>query len=780
MNGVVLWQPAQAPDGRTYYYNSQTKETQWEKPETLMTPAERARKNSPWTEYSSDGRKYWHNKQTNQTTWEMPQEFKDAEPSQRSIQRPSTTQQTFVAGGASTFSRPPYSSQQYNSQNERNEPWSAHERTGHDRQFGYGSADGFRAAAIPGSEETNFGSAEEAEAAFFKLLKRVGVQQEWTFQQMVEACARDPHYRAVKDPKDRKLAFDKYLLQQREQEKEREKERVAKLRSDFGIMLRRHPEIVYYSRWKTIRPIIQDETIFRSTDSEDERRALFEEYVAELRRQHDEAEEAARKAAVDELADILGSMNLEPYTRWFDAQERIKSNEKFQSDPKFQTLEKSEILGVFENHIKTLERDWNERRQREKILKYRRERKSRDAFKGLLGELRARGHVKAGSKWMNVYPLFKDDHRYTDMLGQPGSTPLDFFWDVVEEDEAILRTKRNEVFDVLEDQRFELVPQTTFDDFLTVMRNNRRTANIDLDSLQLIFDRLKEKLSKRLEESSHHIEKRQRRAIDDLRSCIKHLNPPVSLEDTWERVRSRVEDTPEYKALDSDDLRKTAFDKFQRRLREKADDTTREHPRRHHDRHEPRNGVSGSHRERDRDRDRTRRTRSPETDPYEADRRKAIADRERQHHRTGNTGLSPPPRSPRARSIRDDRDWRDRRNSWFGTNHDVARREREAERERGYVSRSDLRSKSRALDYGEGTGAEDRGSGSASLGRHPRSEESEGSESLYLHKRQRRDYSSHSPQRRHKTPEPPKEDPALQSGSEEGEIEEVEPNSAKE
>ena len=608
-----------------------------------------------------------------------------------------------------------------------------------DRHIGYGSIDGTRAPAISGQDEANYNTFEEAEAAFFKLLKRAGVQQDWTWDQAVKACVKDPQYRAIKDPKDRKLAFEKYLVEQRTQEKEREKERVAKLRHDFGVMLRRHPEIKYYSRWKTVRPIIEDETIFRSTNSEEERRSLFEEYVAELRRQHDEHEAITRKAAVDELTEVLNSLNLEPYTRWSEAQDLIQSSDHFKNDPKFETLHKSHILTAFEEHIKTLERDFNDKRQKEKSHKFRRERQSRDTFKGLLHELKANGHIKAGSKWMNVFPLVENDQRFTNMLGQPGSTPLDFFWDMVEEEELLLRGRRNEVLDVLDDAHFDINPQTAFDGFVSVMRNDRRTANLDTDSLQLIFDRQKEKVSKRVEESSHHAEKRQRRAIDDLRSRIKRLDPPITISDTWDRVRPRVESTPEYKALDNDDLRKMALEKFQRRLREKGEDPDREHSRRHRDRHETRNGVSGSHRERDRERDRDRRhrTRTPEVDAYEADRRKAIADRERQYRKGSVTGLSPPPRSPHTRN---DRDWRDRRDAWFGSGgyDPVQRRERDAERERGYVSRSDPRSKSRALDYGEGVGAEDGGSSAGGM-RRRRSDASEGSEGAWTHKVSRSD-----------------------------------------
>lgn len=34
------WSEHKAPDGRTYYYNSITKQSLWEKPDDLKTPAE--------------------------------------------------------------------------------------------------------------------------------------------------------------------------------------------------------------------------------------------------------------------------------------------------------------------------------------------------------------------------------------------------------------------------------------------------------------------------------------------------------------------------------------------------------------------------------------------------------------------------------------------------------------------------------------------------------------------------------------------------------------------
>jgi pre-mRNA-processing factor 40 len=398
---------------------------------------------------------------------------------------------TFVAGGG--FS-------QYD-QRDR-------EPVGEARQIAYGNdVHGSRAQVfVPSTTDPDYSTFEEAEAAFLKLLRRNGVKPDWTWEQTMRTIIKDPQYRALKDPKDRKAAFEKYAVEVRLEEKDRAKERLAKLRTDFSTMLRSHPEIKHYTRWKTARPIIEGETIFRSTDDDNERRQLFEDYIIELKKANMEREVATRKAAMDELVDILHDLNLEPYTRWSEAQGIIQSTQRFQGDKKFQTLTKSDMLTAFENHIKALERTFNDARQQQKNHKSRKERQNRDRFIDLLNELKKAGKIKAGAKWSQVYPLLESDERYANMLGQLGSTPLDLFWDAVEEEERALRSTRNDVLDVLDvsmhfrlfeeltdvlqDKRFEIQQKTTFEEFLALMQSDRRTANIDRDALSLIFERV--------------------------------------------------------------------------------------------------------------------------------------------------------------------------------------------------------------------------------------------------------------------------------------------------
>jgi pre-mRNA-processing factor 40 len=292
------------------------------------------------------------------------------------------------------------------------------------------------------------------------------------------------------------------------------------------------------------------------------------------------------------------------------------------------------------------------------------------------------------------------------------------------------------------------------------MYSDRRTSSISPENLHLIFNRLREKVLRRNDKDQQV----QRRAIDNLRSRIKHLDPPVSPSDTYEQVRPRIEKFDEYHALDSDDSRKQAFDKVIRRLKERDDEDRERRDRRSHDsqsRHRPR------HRSRSGDRDRER---EREQDAYAADRKKAQQDRERQYRKGSYFGLSPPPST----SATTRRDASDRY-----VPGEAAPRNRSRERERGdrysrgsaasYLSRADPREAATAaeLDYGDGSSTTTV-KASSNSGRRRRDSEEEGDTEERDAKRRK---SEEEPA--DKTEEKP-EDVAYRSGSEEGEIEEDE------
>ncbi|EMD91723.1 hypothetical protein COCC4DRAFT_69189 [Bipolaris maydis ATCC 48331] len=761
------WTSAKTPDGREYYYNTITKLTTWEKPDELKDDVERALPGTGWAAHWADGKRYFAHIETKQTTWTVPDVVQQKIDQMRQSlppQRPPPVGPSGWAGG------PPSNAPSYeNRRPERDEyrPDRHDRRDDRDRDRESGFAGDRPNISFTAGAELQFSTPHEAEAAFIKVLKQIKVQPDWSWQQAVRAGIHDPNWRAIPEPEKREEAFRKYCEELRAQEKLKEQDRQAKLRSDFTAMLRSHPEIKYYTRWKTALPIIEDETIFRSAKDDNERRSLFEEYIISLKKAHEEEEEASRESALDQVMSLLQALDLEPFTRWHTAEEKLERNEEFKSE-KFKTLTRLDVLDQFEKHIRQLQREHNDRVQAERRIKRRIERKNRDAFIELLGELRHKGALRAGSKWKDIHELVQEDARYTAMLGQSGSSPLDLFRDALEEEESKFRTLRRRALDVLEQQRFEVTTSTPVEEFLTVMRKDPRTADIDEQSMHSIYNYVLNKVKKREEEERRDEESNERYAVDKLRSVIKHLDPPVSVSDDWEAVRPRVEKTDEYRALKSDTLRELAFDKYISRLKDKEndrrdrsrrDDRDRDRDRRDRDR-EYRSGHSDSHR-----RHRTR-TRSPEHDPYAAERRRAVQDREARYRNSDSTGLSPLPRRDR----RDDDRYERSRRSSIGDHYGRERREREVERERSYVSRADPREATVSLlDYG------DSGGRTSSTRRRRDSEESS---SRRDRETKRARYSPRGADRKSKTPAPEpsskkeEEDRALRSGSEEGEIEE--------
>jgi len=307
-----------------------------------------------------------------------------------------------------------------------------------DRQRDEGGYRGPLAATASG---VDFKNPADADAAYNKLLGKVGVQPDWTWEQTMRAAIQDPAFRALKEPTERKLAFEKYQDDMRAREKEREKERVVKLRTDFRMMLSRHPEVKHFTRWKTARPILEEESIFRSTSDEEERKSLFREYIADARRDYEDKRYRDHEEAMRGLASLLRDVHLSPETRWEDAHKRLQSHPGFVNDEKYQTLTKSEILDTFTGQVRRLWDDVNTIKQREKVLQARKQRKAREGFVNLLRELQDDEQLTPVSQWKEIHALVEDDPRYQALLDNvrtgdersDGSNPQDLFFDMLED-----------------------------------------------------------------------------------------------------------------------------------------------------------------------------------------------------------------------------------------------------------------------------------------------------------------------------------------------------------
>ncbi|KAF9314415.1 hypothetical protein BG003_004182 [Podila horticola] len=607
--GNVLWAEYTHQDGRKYYYHTVTKQTVWQKPNELKTAKELALEASPWKEYTTpEGKKYYHNAATKETVWTVPEAYKELldqladEKAKESttvtatiatsqavtttlpptIVSPSSPQVPAATGyapvgsivkpdavrsvlppAASTYQphRPPFSSQQG-------------PRPPRFQQSYVAGSDG---TAISGSNATShsnqtpdFATKEEAEKAFKNLLKETGVTSTWTWEQTMRAVVTNPLYRALKTTAERKTAFQEYVDERRIQEKEDEKVRQKKLRHDFQELLANNSDkVTHMSRYTTISRIFAEEPAFKAIEDDRLRYSIFDSHLSELIRTEKDEARVKRKAGMAAFLALLQSLTEITFmTRWAEAKDLLQENAEYRSDS-IQVLSKIDQLSVYEDHIKHLEKEYDARRSRDRTLRKRAERKRREAFKELLAELRNKGQLNAKTCWMQIHPLIKDDPRYQTVLGQPGSTPMELFWDLIEDLDERLYQDRKLVQDVLKNIDYEIIPETTFEQFAELMKKHEKTSSLVSEDLTLIFEQLLGKAVHRAKEEKRRQEKVARKKAESFRFMLKNLSPAVTVESTWEDVKVRSASTPEYHALESDEKRKEIFDRYIERLKER-------------------------------------------------------------------------------------------------------------------------------------------------------------------------------------------------------------------
>ena len=135
-------------------------------------------------------------------------------------------------------------------------------------------------------------------------------------------------------------------------------------------------------------------------------------------------------------------------------------------------------------------------------------------WQALLQDLVKIGAIKARTKWKEIYPLFRDDERYLSMLGNPGSNPIELFWDIVDGMDQQLDAKIAAVEDVFkkanvtESEKTKSSPdadskmadaqapnspfvtaETTWDDFMTVINAHAdsNVKSLSEDDLKNVF-----------------------------------------------------------------------------------------------------------------------------------------------------------------------------------------------------------------------------------------------------------------------------------------------------
>nr|CAG4640855.1 EOG090X064W [Eulimnadia texana] len=574
-----VWTEHKAPDGRTYYYNTVTLQSSWEKPDDLKSPAELLLSQCPWKEYKTeDGKMYYSNIVTKESKWTIPPELDEikkkiaAEEAAKSLTNGRGANETVASSAPQAKVESPLPAKTSRASSALDQAMAAtlaaisvpspHTEDSLDAKPSPGS-DSRTSTPEPG---TMYKDKRKATEAFKELLREKNVPSTATWEQALKLIQKDARFSAIAKLTERKQVFNAYKIQRQKEEKEEQRLKVKKAKEDLEELMLKD------SRMKSTTKYFRCEELFGQLEMwklvpEADRRDIHEDVLFNLAKREKEDEKSLRKRNMKNLARVLDSMpDITFRTTWADAQQLLLDNPSFAEDTDLLAMDKEDALIVFEKHIRELEQEEEEEREREKRRIKRLQRKNRDAFMTLLDEIHEQGKLTSMSLWVESYPLISTDIRFTAMLGQPGSSPLDLFKFYVEDLKARFQDEKKIIKEILKDVGFEVTANTTFEDFAKMVCEDKRSLTLDAGNVKLTFSALLEKAKAREKERV----KEENRKFKKLETAFKNLlkQNEVNHEVPWTEVRPTLENDAAFTAITLESERVRIFTEYQRELEE--------------------------------------------------------------------------------------------------------------------------------------------------------------------------------------------------------------------
>lgn len=553
------WTEHKAPDGRLYYYNSETKQSSWEKPDDLKSSAELLLSKCPWKEHKAEsGKVYYHNSATKESRWTKPKELEDlqalvaqqektsaqgAAPASgaKSTQQPSDAIQKAMEATLASIALPPPATSASVSASAATSSSPAVDVSDSDSDSDSGPT--------PGKKEYIFTNKKDAVDAFKNLLRDKEVPSTATWEQAMKQIINDPRYGALKHLNEKKQAYNAYKIQRAKEEREEQRLRAKQAKEDLEDFLLTTEKINSTIKYRKADQIFVDNELWKSVPDRD-RRELYEDIMHQLEKREKEDAKLLRKRNIKVFSDILDNMPSLTYcTTWSETQQMLLDNPQFTEDPDLQNMDKEDALLCFQDHIKMLEQEYEDEKERERRALKRQQRKHREAFLVFLDELHEAGKLHSMSLWMDLYSTVSKDVRFFNLLGQPGSTALDLFKFYVEDLKARFHDEKKMIKEVLKEKKLEVQIETSFEEFMKWLQQEKQTFALDTGNIKLTYNSLMEKAENREKERLKEETKKLKRLESSFKTLLRQTSPAIEEKATWEEVRPRLESDAAFKAI---------------------------------------------------------------------------------------------------------------------------------------------------------------------------------------------------------------------------------------
>ena len=381
-----IWKELLDSSGQTYWWNSITLDSRWEKPEELKSDYERM-ETAQWQEYTDDeGRKYYHNQVSNETTWVQPEEHR-----------------SFL------------------------------ERLEKRRK----DAEEANSSPLDKMLKTVYPD-DSAKHQYAVLLTERHMSSAWTWDQAVSATFEDERSKALKMA-ERKLVYQLLVSKLKILELEEKRSRERKMVADFFEMLDEWTEQDRYSSYKDMCERFTNDHRFISISNESQRIRLFGEYKSQKERAERDKAHAELDLKINNFKTFLSRSEVHAGSLWSEFLE------SYASEASLLNLEPMDRIKAFMEHTRALGKAEESARLAERKSSRSQASKSRESFKSLLAEKLASASNGAHSSWFHFQPTVLSDSRYQALLTISGSTPAELYYDFLASTEAQFIKERRKV-----------------------------------------------------------------------------------------------------------------------------------------------------------------------------------------------------------------------------------------------------------------------------------------------------------------------------------------------
>ncbi|TIB28356.1 hypothetical protein E3P86_03869 [Wallemia ichthyophaga] len=641
------WTEHKATNGKVYWHNRVTKASSWVKPTELKTRFDHAVDSSEWGLNTVNDKTYWYNKSTKQSTWNIPDELRQLKDAIDAEEKAAADR--IAAEREAEEKRIDEENKAAEDERKREELKASAQSPM--LQIGAGSGAGASVSATgtptlegsgtplaigagPGSVTPGLPSEVtpyEAKLALMDLFKKKQVAPDWTWEATMRELITSPAWKLEPSLSMKKDYFAEYIRTVSEEERAEKSRRMDKLRPQFRDMLARSGRVHPYTKWSTLRAVISTdpkltkERSWQNCRDDVERKMLFDEYLKHIQRQEEEEEVKMKQRNLNKMRKYIDTTAISMDTKWAEFKSDLKSSREWRNDSELQRIDMVDVLNMYEDSLIAAEKAWQERKKKMKTERKRDQRRKREAFVTLLKDLVNSGKINIHTKWKDIIDDIKDDPRLFQIAGNSGSTALELFWDTVDEFQVRAEQVAQRVEEALLQKNVKFNEEVDYDHFASLIEQHGVNVSVEWDewSVADIHRVINQQYAAQKLEATQQAERKRRIMIDDMRSAMRYLDPPLDADDAFIDVLPRLKELPEGRHLQDDtEAFQTAFERFMKRLKD------RERDRADSRRRERRDSTSLKDKEREKERDerRAERRRSKSPHPDEREIKKARTD----------------------------------------------------------------------------------------------------------------------------------------------------------